>query len=513
MILFLLAMLLVMIMALVYSTKNSIVLLILIYLPLLYLVIMSNYQHTREGYSVQVKGKTVWLLWLQGWGDAPWLVQQVRRSWEHWNPTWNIVTLDAENLRDYLPAAPTLLANVPGSQAQSDVIRLNLLATHGGVWADATMLCMASLEAWVYEALQPAGFWMYHGRDYGMGPASWFIISQRQSYLIHKWCDACNEFWLRSRPDVDYFWMDALFNDLYNNDHQFKTEWHQVPYIWAESPFQAHMLAGLVTSWNPELHEVLQTTPPYAIKLSHHDFPADMSEIKKTNAYIAINSSLNRNETFIHPMHHIVRPKVFTKDTVLVSPDCADKAGIEFLEQITNEHNIQLIVYDKCNFCAHVPFGVYCRPLPNVGRDMGTFVYFVLTHYDDLPNEILFIPSNIKKHHRKERLEDLLADPNTNGCDAAPMQNQGEFTLSQYEDNDLTHAFVRPLQAWYNKYVNNYEKDKDKSGPCWNGIMRTYRSNILKHPKHLYVNIYEHLKVADSAEVVHYVERIMQLIF
>jgi hypothetical protein len=155
--------------------------------------------------------KTIWLLWYQGWDHAPWLVQQVRKSWELHNPRWNIVCLDQNNLSQYIDPTRRFNQNFTiKMQAKSDLIRLNLLADYGGVWADATMLCMVSLDRWIYDALQPVGFWMYHGRDNGAGPASWFIISQRQSYIIQRWREAANKFWQSHRFFYDYFWMDAL---------------------------------------------------------------------------------------------------------------------------------------------------------------------------------------------------------------------------------------------------------------------------------------------------------------
>ena len=33
------------------------------------------------------------------------------------------------------------------------MIRLELLAEHGGVWADATMLCLRPLDSWIAHAL------------------------------------------------------------------------------------------------------------------------------------------------------------------------------------------------------------------------------------------------------------------------------------------------------------------------------------------------------------------------
>ena len=43
-----------------------------------------------------------------------------------------------------------------GRAAQSDVVRLNVLANHGGVWADATVACMQPLDLWLDAALSAA---------------------------------------------------------------------------------------------------------------------------------------------------------------------------------------------------------------------------------------------------------------------------------------------------------------------------------------------------------------------
>ena len=455
--------------------------------------------------------KTIWLLWYQGWDHAPWLVQQVRKSWELHNPRWNIVCLDQNNLSQYIDPTRRFNQNFTiKMQAKSDLIRLNLLADYGGVWADATMLCMVSLDRWIYDALQPVGFWMYHGRDNGAGPASWFIISQRQSYIIQRWREAANKFWQSHRFFYDYFWMDALFKDLTKRDARFREEWAKVPYNWADAPGQSHMLAEIAHTWNPEMHAILQTHPPYAIKLSYRNFPQDYA---KTNAFVAIQAALSGKEFPLHKMQQQISHAPFTSDKVLVCPDCGDKAGVEFLAEICKAHGIQLIVYDKCDFCAAAPVNVYCRPLPNIGRDMGTYVYFVMTYYDHLPNEIIFCPSNITKHKRKERLQKLLEDPSNNGCADIPLGKCGDFTLDEYEGIPLVKADSRPFKTWYNTYIANYNKDMNKHGPCWNGVMRTSRSNIHKHPRRLYHNLHKQLQVADSTEVGHYIERIVQLIF
>jgi hypothetical protein len=111
-----------------------------------------------------VPPKTVWLLWLSGWHGAavPWLVLQVAHSWRFHNPGWHVELVSADNLHEFV-RIPYIHQPHIKEQAKSDIIRLHLLAQHGGVWADATVLCLQPLDHWLYDMLAPARFWMYHG--------------------------------------------------------------------------------------------------------------------------------------------------------------------------------------------------------------------------------------------------------------------------------------------------------------------------------------------------------------
>lgn len=107
-----------------------------------------------------------------------------------------------------------------GRAAQSDVVRLNVLANHGGVWADATVACMQPLDLWLDAALKPTGFWMYRG-DYIGGkrsPCSWFMAAERGSSIACGWRSLGQDYWA-ARPCGlpsghagglrDYFWLDG----------------------------------------------------------------------------------------------------------------------------------------------------------------------------------------------------------------------------------------------------------------------------------------------------------------
>jgi hypothetical protein len=203
--------------------------------------------------------KTIWILWLQGWDSAPWLQQRVKESWEKHNPNWEVRCIDEQNCP----------VNIDGDthQAKSDVIRLRILDELGGVWADSTMLCMEPLDNWYEEAITPAGMWMYHGGSGCKAPASWFILSKPNNYILSEWRKSNDEYWKSPLVDYGYFWMDALFNKLCESDPKFKSEWDKVPYECCEDFGSSHMFAGKVLNSNKDLQESLKSNPPHAIKL------------------------------------------------------------------------------------------------------------------------------------------------------------------------------------------------------------------------------------------------------
>jgi hypothetical protein len=217
--------------------------------------------------------KTVWLYWGQGWENAPLLQKIVAGSWSLNNPDWKIELLNDQNLKDYLleetPYIFDLNKNI-SYQAKSDIIRLALLNKYGGVWADSTMLCMQPLDHWVFEASSKSRIWMYHGWGGGFDPnvgiASWFIVSHKNSYVIQKWKERCDEYWNKNNKAHTYFWMDGLFRELYDSDPKFKNAWLLTPNICCEDYGQAHCLVGKMHIDDPALKEHFKIKPPYALK-------------------------------------------------------------------------------------------------------------------------------------------------------------------------------------------------------------------------------------------------------
>ena len=455
----------------------------------------------KEVYIIpEIQGKTIWLLWLQGWDQAPWIVQKARESWEKLNPGWNIELVDEKNLEQY--SKIEYIDKIKSPAAKSDAIRLNLLATHGGVWADATLLCMHPLDNWIYDALDSTGFWMYHGRDEGRGPASWFITSTRGSPIIHKWKEACDKYWKTRSVEDDYFWMDGLFADLLNSDREFNQEWSKVPHLWCEAPGQSHMLAKKTQGNDPDLKQIISNNPPYVLKLSRED--GNFSE--ESNAYFAIQKALEG--TIPDKLHDMIHPRSsgFTNSVVVVA-DCGKG---EDLSKIATETNAEVLSYDKCNFCKTAPRSVYCRPRRNVGREQETYLHFVTKNYENLPKNIVFLPTPLAKHDRWSRFQEILKTGENKYHDGLTLEGQESFELPEYEGRTVARAETFPYRKWYEKHIGDW----DPTLPIvWNGIFKTTRDKILEKPLHIFENLFHQSGTANDAEVGHFLERSMTSIY
>lgn len=118
--------------------------------------------------------KTVWMFWHSypdlGEGSYADFRRQCIEGWRRLNPGWQIRVV---NMEEALQMAPRFAASfeLPAHkkyciQLQADLLRLELLNTYGGVWADTTTLPVRPLDSWIYDKLWPSGFWAFTGNNF-----------------------------------------------------------------------------------------------------------------------------------------------------------------------------------------------------------------------------------------------------------------------------------------------------------------------------------------------------------
>ncbi|MBT3717712.1 MAG: hypothetical protein HOL17_14990 [Gammaproteobacteria bacterium] len=202
--------------------------------------------------------KIIWIYWAQGWDKAPHLVQQCRKSWEHYNPDWDIRCLDQKTVTKYFDiktwmpgpplSGPQWLVSLKERlhallhsthlikqkkvkiQHRADIIRVNLLNQYGGVWSDATLWCHRPLNDWI-NAHTTEGFFAFsnpghllNDKSYSLF-SSYFLASHKNSYIIKILSKSVQKYWEDHERDDEYFWINTLFNYSYNHDTVFRNSW------------------------------------------------------------------------------------------------------------------------------------------------------------------------------------------------------------------------------------------------------------------------------------------------
>ena len=174
--------------------------------------------------------KEIFILWFQGFNNAPDIVKKCLKSWLYYNSDWNINIIDDSNLKNYIKLEEYI--DVTNKQinktALSDFIRCVLLKKYGGLWVDATTFCNKSLNDWLPNYINE-GFFAFDKPAPDRLISSWFLYSQENNYIINSWCKSVINYYKINNNPHNYFWFHYLFGDLYKSDSNFKQVWDRVP--------------------------------------------------------------------------------------------------------------------------------------------------------------------------------------------------------------------------------------------------------------------------------------------
>ena len=135
--------------------------------------------------------KTIWTYW--DGPDPPDSVRKCMQTWRNYNPDYDINLISSKNLSDYLPNVDVLgmkMANT--AQRTSDLVRLHVLAEHGGIWCDSTIMMTAPIDfIHKYTGADLLGFHIKGSDNKKEWPVieSWFFACPPKSDFVIKWRD------------------------------------------------------------------------------------------------------------------------------------------------------------------------------------------------------------------------------------------------------------------------------------------------------------------------------------
>ena len=192
--------------------------------------------------------KKIWTYWDKK--EIPEFVKNCIDTWKKHNSEFEIIIVNNNNLKSYLPELDIQnLKHVSNPAHLSDIIRIHIISKYGGIWSDASNLCLKSYEYVIEKQKQKnldfVGFYIDgtttdNMKDYPV-IENWFFAAPPNSPMINDWKDKLMESqkyekkqdyldYLQKNTDFqkidpDYLWMHcALQNILQNNKDKYKFE-------------------------------------------------------------------------------------------------------------------------------------------------------------------------------------------------------------------------------------------------------------------------------------------------
>jgi len=181
--------------------------------------------------------KIIWTYWESE--DLPPFVQGCINTWYKYNPDYKINILNRNNINNYLDFDVYNLKMADSQQRISDFIRLNVLATNGGFWIDASIILNQSLE-WIRDLNVDV---MCYSIDHIRTPditypviESWFFACIPNSDYVTKWRD---EFMTINNFDNPQLYID----DVKNRSADLSSQWcstYLLIHVAAQAVLQLH---------------------------------------------------------------------------------------------------------------------------------------------------------------------------------------------------------------------------------------------------------------------------------
>ena len=228
------------------------------------------------------RSNKVWVCWLQGMDNAPYIVKKCYKSLQENLIDKNIIVITSDNFEDYVQFPQYIIkkwkAGIITNTHFSDLLRLELLIKYGGTWIDSTVLCtggnipkyILDSDLFFYQILKP-------GRDgHAITISSWLLTACTNNKVLLITRELLYEYWRNETSLKDYFlfhiFMDIVLERYPEEYKKVIKMCNSIPHI---------LLLDLFNEFNKEFYEELKKLTNFH-KLT---YKLDESLKEKENTY------------------------------------------------------------------------------------------------------------------------------------------------------------------------------------------------------------------------------------
>ena len=198
---------------------------------------VSSYDPVRNDTSTE---PVVWVYWAQGWDNPPKNVAMNFQSLQKYLRNCRIVPVDNGNYPKYVTIPQYIVEKMERKEMTltffSDVLRFSLLAEHGGLWLDASIMVTRPIN---YREIMSRDFFTIrlkkdpaNRRIISRGRWTIFLIgaSKKGEKLVCLTRNSLYRYWQKEKNVIHYFLTDYLMELIFQREADLKEKLEEIPF-------------------------------------------------------------------------------------------------------------------------------------------------------------------------------------------------------------------------------------------------------------------------------------------
>lgn len=192
---------------------------------------------------------TIWLMWMQGLDEAPEVIKKCCDSiYKNKPDNFTVIFLTKHNINDYITLPDYIWKKynegIITTTHLSDIIRVELLATYGGCWIDATVFSSGSIPSYMLSDM-----FMFKLNSVLTVPvikmSSWWLAADRKNRIIHSTRHILHEYWKNEVVLCDYYLLHIIMSKVIDEDSACRAVFQNIPFF---NSANAQVLIGKLES-------------------------------------------------------------------------------------------------------------------------------------------------------------------------------------------------------------------------------------------------------------------------
>lgn len=160
--------------------------------------------------------KTIWVCWFQGVEHAPTIVKKCIESMEANKPEeFEVTYITRENINEYVQFPEYIHKKMKNGKISlthfSDLLRVELLHSYGGLWIDATVYCAGKIPEYMCSGEIFSFRWSLLDCS-AVTISSWWMYAARGQRIIADTRNILFEYWKHENKMRDYYLFHIIFS-------------------------------------------------------------------------------------------------------------------------------------------------------------------------------------------------------------------------------------------------------------------------------------------------------------